>query len=107
VSMNIDGWMYRVSHVSLAMVGKPRLDINFAALHSCDFKPCVNPAHLRWGTSLENMVDRIDRRGLFTDQQVRAIRLARGQHTEIAKQYGVHPSTIWHLRHGRTYRHVT
>jgi hypothetical protein len=27
-------------------------------LHSCDFRPCCNPAHLRAGTHKENMQDR-------------------------------------------------
>lgn len=31
------------------------------ALHSCDNPPCVNPAHLRWGSHQENMDDKIAR----------------------------------------------
>lgn len=30
---------------------------DLSALHSCHFPPCCNPAHLRWGTSLENTRD--------------------------------------------------
>ena len=26
-------------------------------LHSCDNPPCVNPAHLRWGTGSENILE--------------------------------------------------
>jgi hypothetical protein len=31
------------------------------ALHSCDRPICCNPAHLRWGTTLDNMLDKIER----------------------------------------------
>lgn len=31
------------------------------ALHSCDNPRCVNPAHLRWGTASDNMIDKITR----------------------------------------------
>lgn len=31
------------------------------ALHSCDYKPCCNPNHLRWGTPKHNAHDAIER----------------------------------------------
>lgn len=31
-------------------------------LHSCDNPPCCNPAHLRWGTPLDNTRDAIERK---------------------------------------------
>ena len=34
---------------------------NAKSLHSCDNPPCCNPAHLRWGTQLENVADAVER----------------------------------------------
>lgn len=47
--------------------GKP--EAGFEAIHACDNKTCVNPAHLRWGTHAENMAE-AGERGLMNRPQV-------------------------------------
>lgn len=51
------------SHVALDLFVGPRPSKEHQALHSCDRGlNCVNPAHLRWGTELENRLDQVERR---------------------------------------------
>lgn len=82
-------------------------------LHRCDFRPCVNPAHLFLGTFKENTEDmhRKDRgRTKLTSEQVRTIRamLAEGRlrQSEIAFRFGVKEPCIQRIATGRTWTWV-
>lgn len=44
-----------------ALILSSGVDSPLLALHSCDNRPCCNPAHLRWGTALDNETDKISR----------------------------------------------
>lgn len=55
------------THIALALDGRPRPAQHLMALHSCDWPPCQNPAHLRWGTAAENVQDWVTR-GRYRDR---------------------------------------
>ena len=79
------------------------------ALHSCDNPPCVNPAHLRWGTAAENVADMVSRRRYnntrkLTAADANAIRQARisGETgVSVARRFGVSQQTVCDIFKGR------
>lgn len=88
--------------------------------HSCDNPLCVNPAHLRFDTRQANVDDAVTRgrhahgetngRSILTERQVREIlgRSADGERgIDLAAEYGVGPRTIYAIRSGRRWAHIT
>lgn len=87
------------------------------AAHSCGqgHEACVSPIHLRWATRVENEADKFEHgtrvcgeRHLFaklTQEQVDRIRSQRGRkrHCELAREFGVTPSTISMIQAGKTW----
>lgn len=93
---------------------------NLNVLHKCDIPNCVRPEHLFLGTQEDNirdMVQKARQRGAvgsrqfhskLTEEQVLEIRKALA-HTPIeviARQYGVSPSAVDHIKARRTWRHI-
>jgi hypothetical protein len=90
------------------------------ALHSCDNKPCCNPAHLRAGTHQDNM-DEMKARGLvkpargtahglttLDEGDVRCLRVlvAFGTVNGVASRFGVSARTVRRVRDRESWGHL-
>lgn len=112
--------MFLAHRVSLLLAG---VDVPSGALvlHSCDNPKCVNPAHLRAGTSSDNMRDRASRskpvwmmgerhwRARMDAETVAEIRELRSlglTQREIAAVVGFSQSDIHMILHGRRWSHL-
>ena len=88
-------------------------------MHSCDNPPCVNPSHLKLGTYLDNKQDAVKKRrhafgessskAKLTVPQVKEIKKLFNTDitlVEIAKIFGVTPTSIGLIRSGKNWRHI-
>jgi hypothetical protein len=88
------------------------------AMHSCDNRPCCNPAHISGGTAEDNNNDRIakgrsvgakgERAGhaKLTEAQIRAIRSDPRPGPQVARDYPVNEQAIYKIRRGERWGHV-
>lgn len=98
----------RGAHVWALIVatGRDPRDDGLQALHSCDNRRCVNPAHLRAGTHQENMDDKVARNrqsharphSILTEDAAYVIRAAwdsgAADVDALALTFGVKPATV-------------
>lgn len=100
--------------------------------HRCDNPSCTNPRHLFLGTHSQNMLDSV-RKGRHRSNQVRGASLPQfsGERNanaklsskdvtsilaasvngvtgvDLARKYGVTPTAIWYVLHGKTHKALT
>lgn len=81
--------------------------------HRCDNPLCVNPEHLFVGSQSDNMLDKVNKGKSpqrlirhLTDDEVRMVRVMKGQQKDIADHFGVGVSVIADIQHNRTYKDV-
>ena len=83
--------------------------------HTCDNRPCCNPAHLVGGTQRDNLIDRSmrsPRTGTtlkLTPEQVLEVRgrMDKGESpTALAPEYGVTPENLMSIRARKTWAHL-
>jgi hypothetical protein len=117
---DVDGKKPLATHIALMLAGRPRPAApNDKALHGdCSNPRCCNPAHLRWGSGLENADDRerLQRRspargeanGLnrLTEDQVLAIRASPLSQRAAARQFGVSQTWVSKIRRGLVWTHL-
>ena len=84
-------------------------------LHDCDTPLCINPDHLRVGTTADNIQDKVKRgraskpNAVLVPDDVRSIRkrLQEGEkHKDIASDYPVNREAITKIASGRRWRNV-
>lgn len=83
--------------------------------HTCDNTACTNPDHLWLGTPKENSQDMTEKgrrvgHSVLKEQDIRDIRkkiLDGVTQVRIAKDYGVHVTTINFISKNKTWKHVT
>jgi hypothetical protein len=116
------GRFYGAHRVTLSQATGVPIDCDEMALHSCDYRRCVNPAHLRWGTNTDNMRDMVSRgravdwagrregaknpNAKLTEDDVRNIRASALRTPEMAANYGVSEWAINAIKARRTWRNV-
>lgn len=116
--MGFHGKKWKAHRVSWVL-HNGEIPANMQVLHKCDTPSCVNPQHLRLGTNVENVRDKMAKgrqnkcvgssvgTSKLTESQVRAIRADPRTYREIAKAFNIHRGTVAKIRCGYCWAHLT
>ena len=114
-----EGASRRATHVALIMSGRGDRPQDQECLHSCNRPSCVNPRHIRWGTSQENSRDAIKSNRVIYGEASTAAKLSSAdvEHIKsflangnsvasIARRFQVGWATVADIQKGRTWVRV-
>ena len=102
------------------MLFRGEIALGVVVCHKCDVRACVNPEHLFLGTLADNSQDMVNKgrasrgerhhRAKLTEDQVSRIKTMlkedRMYMSEIAREFGVSPTTIRAIKVGKTWKEV-
>lgn len=112
---------HRVAYALARGIDPATLDSTIHVLHSCDNRPCCNPAHLHDGTNAINMAEKASRgrcadfRGerhpnaVLTNRVVQRIRELAGtgySYAKIGAEIGTDESNVGLIVRGKAWAHV-
>lgn len=94
------------------------LDSQTVIMHMCDNRSCVNPHHLKPGTTQDNTADMVEKgrqckgerhhrsNAKFTVDQVKAICEDTRPYNKIAAEYDCHMQTVIDIKRRRTWKNI-
>jgi hypothetical protein len=109
----------RCAHRVILILATGQDRTGYDAAHSCNQRACVNPRHLSWKTRYENAQDKHKHGTIIRGEACRGSKLTEKQvleiaqkfgaqsYVEIARHYGVTPTTIQQIANGATWSWLT
>lgn len=105
----------RMSRYIYSQVNQCEIPRGLCVMHTCDNPQCINPEHLRLGTNMDNILDKIAKgrskpnrpKKKFTDEEIHYIREISKETTKrLAIKFGVREETIRNIRKFRSHKNV-
>lgn len=114
--IRLNGRLHRVTRLVYQFTHRKKPDERDVVRHKCDNPACVNPAHLEIGSRNDNVQDMISRGRNLSGEKCPWAKFSRAQADEIrrrrsigersvdlAREFGVHPNTIYAIFAEKSY----